>query len=70
MRRPEAPGRPEIGMDDAAFNALKAGPDRLAGDLDLAEAVVAEARLVNFRPRAFEKKGVRGPGVLIGSYVE
>jgi hypothetical protein len=57
-------------MDDAALDALKAGPDSVAGDLDIAEAMVAEARLVNFRPSAFEKEGVRGPGVLIGSYVE
>ena len=61
------PGGGDVGVRDPAVEAAEVRRPRVAGDLDVAEPVVGEARLVGLGPRrGAERVGVGRRGVAVG----
>src|SRR5207249_2390163 len=67
----DVPGGGDVGVHDPAGDTAEVRPARIAGELQVAEAVVGEPGLVDLDTgRGAERVGVGGRGVAIGRRVE
>ncbi len=70
VRRPEAPGSGDVGMDESPLERVDARFPRNAGQLDVSKTVIREPRLIGLDVPALEDIDVFGVGVLVRQGVQ